>query len=465
MDVFQEDHRTATKFNTAFRNDAAECMNEQENENINMESPILSSKQNKRGSANNRKKKTIKRRGPNSKGGAKSSTVRPATVSDELAREVPTSPIKVPEILNQENRCADNVEAVISESKLSKQHRKKTIKKRKRPNSRVEKLSTVLSAIVSDELAGEVPTSPMKVAEVFNQENKCTENAEAVISESKLMKKHKKRKCIEVLMNQTNGTSADEGLQEGPTKSSEVKCLNQGKENVGMMELPVLPHQQNENDKSLDGENKTSKLKTRRCVRQSKNLNISTSMPRVLKEIPQNYGRRRKNQENTNMNKELPVLPFPQAGNDEAMESGKKTGDKVKKINSQYKRNNTRESKELKRLKKCSGNATEHEAIDEGLLDTNRSDGKKSTIISQHQEELAFEGDNNSAKNEVLPIAKDHDLQKCENVPSNIQCAFCQSGNDSKVLSLFDVLLNKLLITVICCMIFPTFEANYRFLE
>lgn len=401
LDEFQEECETAAEFDTAFRNETVvskrlKSLNEeQENENMNMESPLLSSKRSKSGSAKNKKKKAIT--------------------------------------------------------------------KRKRPNSKVQNkgAKSSKSVTVSAELAREVPTSPIEVAEVFNQGNKCTENEKEASSERKLSKKYKKGKSIEVSMNWTSGTSADEELQERPKKSSEVKILNQGKENVEMMESPVLSWQQNENDKSLGEEIKIGKLKIRKCARQSKKLNTNTPMARALKEVPKDHNRRMENQESTNLNKELPILPCPQAENDRSMESGKRTRDRVKKINTQSKRNNTRGPKEPKRLKNCSGNVTEHEAINEVLVDTNRSDGKE----NKHQEELVFEGNGNSAKDKVLPTAKDHSLQKCENVPNKIRCAFCQSGDDSEVLSLFDILLNILLITIICCMFFSPFDVNYRLLE
>ncbi|KAJ8627253.1 hypothetical protein MRB53_020560 [Persea americana] len=414
----QEECETAAEFDTAFRNKTVvskrlKSLNEeQENENMKMESPLLSSKQSKSRSETAAEFDTAFR--------------NKTVVSKRLK--------SLNEEQENENMKMESplLSSKQSKSRSAKNKKKKAITKRKRPNSKVQSkgAKSSKSVTVSDELAREVPTSPIEVAEVFNQGNKCTENEKEASSERKLSKQYERGKPIEleVSMNWTSGTSADEELQERPKKSSEVKLLNQGKEKVEMMESPVLSQQQNENDKSLGEEIKIGKLKIRKCARQFKKLNTDKSMARALKQIPKDHNRRMENQENTNLNKELPVLPCPRAENDRSMESGKRTRDRVQKINTQYKRNNTREPKEPKRLKNCSGNVTEHEAIDEVLLDTNRSDGKE----NKHQEELVFEWNGNSAKDKVLPTAKDHSLQKCENVPNKILCAFCQSGNDSE---------------------------------
>ncbi|XP_058098715.1 protein BREAST CANCER SUSCEPTIBILITY 1 homolog [Magnolia sinica] len=327
----------------------------------------------------------------------------------------------------------------------AKHARKKSIKKGKRPSRKIKRKNVTTTTdrtdIVPDAILGELPTSCGKIPGDPNQknENKCSENGKSLNTgreagkSSKKGSSHSKRKRVSILMTQVNDAATGEALEEASIKSCEESGHDKG--NIELyIELPVLSCRQTENDKAVDVGNKPERSDKkiirefkRKHVRRSVNRIVNTTAVKVLKEVPINDLEGTKNRNHDNMEMGLPVLSCQEIENDKALDLGGKTVKSIKNIEAKVERNGVRKSTKVKRLKSCTSEVSKRVP-----LISNMDEEKENRIIIEQQENVEIGGGGITKTAKVLPIAKVHLLQKCKTISSHIQCAFCQSCDDSE---------------------------------
>ncbi|KAI3903583.1 hypothetical protein MKW98_032237 [Papaver atlanticum] len=86
------------------------------------------------------------------------------------------------------------------------------------------------------------------------------------------------------------------------------------------------------------------------------------------------------------------------------------------------------ELREGKRVKFSTGNCVKTGSVGKVLDESNKAVAKENQTCKQLQES----SDNSSRTKKVLSASKAMLLQKCDNVPVKIQCAFCQSSTESE---------------------------------
>ncbi|KAJ4980719.1 hypothetical protein NE237_031556 [Protea cynaroides] len=314
-----------------------------------------------------------------------------------------------------ENRSADmsNSSPQTNKSAEAPKEKRKSSKRARRTNGRSQRKRRKLS--LEGDL-GEVPNVSSD-KENLNEGNRCGSIDNALNLEGRNIKRGKKT---------SSATTGPVKALHVPTKSIEAeksKIKNQGGDKMGA-ELAVSSGEVHRNGEDLILRCKARKgseianahhhQKNHKTARSQK---VDDAVAKVHNEIPMNA-----NQEYGNMHAQLPFSCL-KVNNNETLDLGKKTVTMA----------NTREKRGKKRLNNSTDAKSKDGSIDEVLDDSNKNAARKIESIEHLKENLEVKAHRKLETNDKVPaIANEGFLRKCETVPNQIRCAFCQSSEDSE---------------------------------
>ncbi|OVA13240.1 BRCT domain [Macleaya cordata] len=279
---------------------------------------------------------------------------------------------------------------------------KKSKRKGKRNMGRAQEKSAKIS---TDEVVGEICIGLNEIGEILQGDN-CDTNGTASNLRKKICKRSKKARFSDI--------AEDQETEDAHNESIAASKQNQENEQNGR----ELPTSSNQNLKS-------SKARSNNF---SEDKDVAAAEVKVVKEVPMNQ-----NQENENDNVQSPSLTGLKVDPKRTSDLEKRTRNTVKNANILVQRNCARESRERKRLKISADDSVKGGLVDDVLSGSSKADAKGTKTSKQFQGTLDNRAiENSKTTKKVISLSKAMFLQKCESLPVQIPCAFCQSSTDSE---------------------------------
>ncbi|XP_042512434.1 protein BREAST CANCER SUSCEPTIBILITY 1 homolog [Macadamia integrifolia] len=300
-----------------------------------------------------------------------------------------------------------------NKSAESSKVKKKSRERAKRINGRSQRKRLKLSL---DGDLGEVPIDSSEM-ENLNEGNRCDINDDALKFVRQNIRRGKKTSSIATVLRKAVDVSTESVQAKVP------KIRNQEGDNMGA-ELAVSSGEGARNDENLISRCKAGKggevadaHHQKKHPKRTKCQRVDDAIARVFNEIPMNA-----NREYENMCNQLPLSSCLKANNSENLDLGEKTGTMAK----------MRAKRRKDRLNNSPDAKSKDGSVDEVINNSNKNATKKTESIEHLKENLEVKAHRKLENAKVLAVVNNGFLRKCENVPNQIQCAFCRSSQDSE---------------------------------